>query len=122
VEVTDIISGGFRLPSPLWGYFAFGYAGAIGVPFVSGVILGKATQLVKPYVSGRSLVVSIVALTLYTTLGAQLAGFYFLQITSLPAVAAAILLLKPMSALGWDERPVEPRAARRGVREPATSG
>jgi hypothetical protein len=101
VDLNSLSSGGLRLPAPMWGYTAFGWPGAVAVSFLSGLILGWITAFVKRFVDEKSILRSIVVMTLAGTLGAQLATFYLLSIYSVPQILVALVLTyrgKPLEA------------------------
>jgi hypothetical protein len=91
-DVTEVISGGLRLPVAIWGYTAFGWLGSAGVSFLSGCIWGIGATFTKRRVERGHLVLSIVMLTLYQTSWAQLASFYVLSIYSIPSILVALAL------------------------------
>jgi hypothetical protein len=100
-NLSELGGGGFRLPVSMWGYTAFGWPGAVAVSFLSGLILGWATGFVKKFIDEKSILKSIVAMTLYGTLGGQLATFYWLSIYTVPQILVALLLTyrgKPIAA------------------------
>jgi hypothetical protein len=101
VNLNELGSGGLRLPVPMWGYTAFGWPGAVLVSFFSGLILGWTIGFVKKFIDEKSILKSIVAMTLCGTLGVQLATFYWLTIGSVPQILVALLLTyrgKPLQA------------------------
>lgn len=46
-DVSELASGGLRLPAPIWGYAAYGYLGAVVWSFVSGFFTGFGTTLLR---------------------------------------------------------------------------
>lgn len=96
-DISEIISGGLRLPVSIWGYTAFGWIGVILVPLLSGFIWGKATHFAKQYIGSASIVRSIVVLMLYLTLGTQLSGFYALSMYTIPQIIISLLLIFPIT-------------------------
>jgi hypothetical protein len=46
-DVSDVASGGLRLPSSIAGYMAFGWPGAVLVSFVSGFFTGHFTKKLR---------------------------------------------------------------------------
>lgn len=106
--VSEIASGGFRLPVPLWGYSSFGWFGVVMIPLFSGLIWGNATRYAKKYVeNSRSLLHAMLALTVYLTLGVQLSQFYLLSMYSLPGIALALFLAYRFSWFGRSKRKVQ---------------
>ena len=80
-DLSDLASGGARLPSPIWGYSAFGFVGVAIWSFISGVFSGWGTSLTRRLVSdaqgvpGQSLNL-ILAHLFYSGTFLLLAGFY----------------------------------------------
>ena len=91
-DVNRLVSGGLRLPVPLWGYTAFGWPGTVLVPFLSGLIAGYGAAFARKNVVDGGVLRSMVALVLYTTVVGQLAKFYVLSIYGLPALIAALAI------------------------------
>lgn len=50
-DVSELASGGLRLPAPFWGYVSFGYAGAVAWSWIAGVFIGWGTALVRRLLS-----------------------------------------------------------------------
>lgn len=92
-DISDVSSGGFRIPVAMWGYFSFGWVGVIIVPALSGIILGASTRYVKRLVSYKNVLTSILALSFYTIVLGFCSGFYVMSMYSLPACAILIGLL-----------------------------
>lgn len=44
-DVTEINSGGFRLPGPLWGFVNFGWTGVVGVGLLYGALSGYLARV-----------------------------------------------------------------------------
>jgi hypothetical protein len=92
-NVTEIGSGGLRLPVAIWGYTAFEWYGVVFVSFLAGLISGIAISFTKRRVDGRDVLRSTVVLTLYLTFWNQLSGFYLLSMYSIPAIFVALMLV-----------------------------
>jgi len=91
-DVNRLVSGGVRLPVPLWGYTAFGWPGTVLVPFLSGLISGYGAAFARKNVMDGGVLRSMVALVLYATVVGQIARFYILSIYGLPALVAALAI------------------------------
>lgn len=50
-DVSELPSGGLRLPAPIWGFSAYGYAGVAVWSFVSGFFMGWGTTLFRRLLS-----------------------------------------------------------------------
>ena len=91
-DVNGLVSGGLRLPVPVWGYTAFGWPGAVLVLFLSGLISGHGAAFARRYVAGGSVLRAVIALVLYTTVVGQMTRFYLLSIYGLPAFVTTLLI------------------------------
>ncbi len=98
VDSNATVSGGLRLPVAIWGFTAFGWPGVVGLSSVSGFLLGLVSRLAAREVGNGSLLRSTALLTLYITVGTQIATFYLLSIYSLPAIAVAVAVAWPWLA------------------------
>lgn len=86
-DVTEIASGGLRLPVPLWGYTSFGWFGVVLVPFISGFFSGNIVRFAKKYVERpKSLLHAVLALSVCSNYSSIFSGFYTLSIYSLPGL------------------------------------
>ncbi|HZT73249.1 MAG TPA: hypothetical protein VE996_06340 [Terriglobales bacterium] len=113
ISIRSIGSGGLRLAAPQWGYVAFGWAGAAIVPFLSGLIWGHATKLLRRNLDERDLVQAVVLMTLYTTLWTQLSQFYTLSMYEAPQILVALLLAYPIALSRRDVQQSRRRASMR---------
>jgi hypothetical protein len=50
-DVTELASGGLRLPAPVWGYAAYGYLGVVAWSAISGFFTGWGTTLMRRLLS-----------------------------------------------------------------------
>jgi hypothetical protein len=68
-DISEIASGGFRLPPSIAGYAAFSWLGVVAVPLVSGLIAGYFTSLLKRLMSNdlRSNVAAILWFQIYAS-------------------------------------------------------
>lgn len=46
-NLDDLASGGARLPAPIWGFAAYGFAGAAAWSFIAGIFAGWGTAMVR---------------------------------------------------------------------------
>lgn len=90
-DVTDLISGGLRLPAPIWGYVSFQWPGVIIFCFLSGLGKGFVLKYLKTWIFNyRSILISTVLIFITINLFDLLTSFYYLSIYTLPP---AIILL-----------------------------
>lgn len=68
VPISQIASGGLRLPAPIWGFVSFGWWGALGVSFAFGVVSGFLAKLFARLVQGRNLSAALCWIVLYAAL------------------------------------------------------
>lgn len=96
-DVSQLTSGGVRLPPPLWGYAAYGLAGALVWSFLSGVVTGwgtvKLRELLSPVQDSPGLALNLIlAVTFYAGTFGLLATFYFPERSGLVVAAIALAL------------------------------
>jgi hypothetical protein len=117
-DVSDLASGGIRLPAPVWGYVSFGLAGAVLWSFIAGFFAGWGTTLVRRMLTtvrdgrGRALNM-ILAATFYTGTFKVLSGFYFPEKSGLivGAIAVALGVSPTIRRQGRPQAEEEPAAA-----------
>jgi hypothetical protein len=87
LDVNDIVSGGLRLPLPLWGYVAFGWIGALLIPLLNGCMNGLAIRYTKCYMQGsKSYVHLCFVLLLYVNFYGLFYDVSKISNSNLPAV------------------------------------
>lgn len=96
-DITDVASGGFRIPIAMWGYFSFGWVGVVMLPFLSGILLGASTRYIEKFMSHRNILTSILALSFYTIILAFFWNFHLMSMYALPAGALLIVVLYKFS-------------------------
>jgi hypothetical protein len=97
-DVSELAAGGLRLPAPIWGYAAFGYAGVVAWSFVSGLFAGWGTALLRRLLAGvekerfpnQSLNLML-ALIFYNGTFGVLSQFYFPFRSDILVVGLALL-------------------------------
>ncbi len=93
-DISGTISGGLRLPQSIWGYVSFGYIGAAALPLVNGVLTGVFVRIIRRRVGGPSPLVSMLALTLFANVYAQIIDFYMLSLYALPGIGATLWMAR----------------------------
>jgi hypothetical protein len=58
-DINNIVSGGLRLPLPLWGYVCFGWLGVVLLSYASGLLNGGFLRYVKGYLAGADSLIHI---------------------------------------------------------------
>jgi hypothetical protein len=91
-DISDLVSGGLRFTTALWGYCSFGWGGVVLVPFFSGLLNGSMIRVLKSLPLSSSLMASAFVMSIYMTLGHQLSEFYLLSIHAIPSIACALFL------------------------------
>jgi hypothetical protein len=90
-DVTTLISGGLRLPAPIWGYVSFQWVGVVAFCFLSGFIKGVLLKFTKYWIyKSKSVLIATVIIVINISIFAQAADFFILSIYQLPP---AIVLL-----------------------------
>ncbi|NYE24231.1 hypothetical protein [Pigmentiphaga litoralis] len=94
-DVTEIVSGGLRLPISLWGYVSFGWIGVVMVPALSGFLLGCFMRIAKSLINGTNdtFVLAVVTVVLSYAL-IPISAFYALSLYFIPAVFISIFLVQ----------------------------
>lgn len=97
VAVESIVSGGFRLPAPVWGYVSFGWAGVVAVCFLHGWIVGVLARSARMLIPGAGLEATVALVVVYGVVVDLVSRFYTLSYISLIETAAvvAVLILAP---------------------------
>jgi hypothetical protein len=90
-DISEITSGGLRLPISIWGYVCFGWIGVAAVPFLSafftGYMIKKIKNIVnklKPGFKGYFIFYYLVFIFIYV--GGIFTDFYRLTIYALPGL------------------------------------
>jgi MFS family permease len=96
-DVSQFVSGGLRLPAPVWGYASFGLAGAALWSLLSGLFTGWGTTRLRNLLTGvlgaEGAALSLVlAATFYAGTFGIAAGFYFANTSMIVRLALAIYL------------------------------
>jgi hypothetical protein len=96
-DLSDLASGGARLPPAVWGYAAYGMVGAAIWSFVSGLFTGWGTALTRRLVTnvrgapGQSLNL-ILAHVFYSGTFLLVANFYFPERSNIVVFVLAVAL------------------------------
>ncbi|MBW4889883.1 hypothetical protein KXQ82_09155 [Mucilaginibacter sp. HMF5004] len=98
-DVSEIASGGLRLPVSIWGYVSFGWLGVAVVPFISAFFTGYITKKVKTVLQNISAdkngyVTFFMAYFMYSNIAMIFTNFLYLSIYMLPAFIIYYLLIK----------------------------
>lgn len=91
-DISDIASGGFRVPVAMWGFLSFSWFGVVAVPFLSGLLIGFAGRLMKHRLPTATLPQAAVLMSLFSTLFTQASEFYAMSIHHIPAIAMSLYL------------------------------
>lgn len=84
-DVSEIVSGGFRLPPAVWGFTAFGWLGVFLIPLLNGFFWGQACRLLK-IMAGRGYKVSVLAVAFIQSLMIPFIYFFNLSLYMIPGV------------------------------------
>jgi hypothetical protein len=88
-DVSEIASGGLRLPVSIWGYINFGWIGAGLIPFFSAFFTGYMTRKIKQIINllkpgSNDYLIFYYVVYLYLNIGVIFTDFYRLTIYFLP--------------------------------------
>lgn len=84
-DVTTLISGGLRLPAPIWGYVSFQWMGVVSFCFLSGFIKGLLLKFTKYWIyKSQSILIATVIIVINISIFAQASEFFTLSIYALP--------------------------------------
>ena len=97
-DISEIASGGLRIPVTMWGYFSFGWFGVGIIPFISGFLTGYIIKKIKKIINtlsanldGYSTFYFVVII--YLNIGVIFTEFYKLSIYYFPAFIFYILVI-----------------------------
>ncbi|MDB5141149.1 MAG: hypothetical protein JWR12_3065 [Mucilaginibacter sp.] len=84
-NVTGVISGGLRLPAPIWGYVSFQWFGVVLFCALSGFLKGMLLKFTKYWIfKSQSILIASVIIVINISIFAQISDFYTLSIYELP--------------------------------------
>ena len=93
VDVANVL-GGIRLPSPVWGFTAFGWPGVVAVPLLSGLALGAFSSVARQEIGRGSLLRNAFLLVIYTSVALPLSQFYVLSFNVVPPILALLWIAR----------------------------
>ena len=86
-DVTTLISGGLRLPAPIWGYVSFQWIGVALFCFISGLLKGILLKFTKYWIyRSQSILIATIIIVINISVFAQISDFFTLSIYALPPV------------------------------------
>lgn len=84
-DATSVVSGGLRLPAPIWGYVSFQWFGVIIFCFLSGFFKGILLKFTKYWIfKSQSMLIATVLIVINISVFAQISDFFILSIYALP--------------------------------------
>ena len=84
-DATTLVSGGLRLPAPIWGYVSFQWFGVIIFCFLSGFFKGILLKFTKYWIfKSQSMLIATVLIVINISVFAQISDFFILSIYALP--------------------------------------
>lgn len=93
-ELDTLISGGLRLPVPLWGYVSFQWPGVILFCFMSGLFKGAITKYTKFWLlKNNSLITITIIIIIMNTVFEQLTSFYTLSNYFIPPISMLLFYM-----------------------------
>lgn len=96
-DISEVASGGLRLPVSMWGYLSFGWAGAAFVPFFSAFFIGYITKKIRRVIDClkpgyKSYMIFYFVAFLYINIGVVFSDYYRISIYFFPAFIFLALL------------------------------
>ncbi|NUU16968.1 hypothetical protein HP550_06860 [Cellulomonas humilata] len=98
-NVSAIVSGGLRLPAPIWGYVSFDWAGVIAVCLLSGFFVGLIAAVASQVIPLQTPIGTAWALVVYLCLEDLLVYFYRLSYLSVLQLVVLVLIVGGVSKL-----------------------
>jgi hypothetical protein len=93
-DLSTLISGGLRLPAPLWGYVSFKWLGVAAFCFLSGFLKGIFLKFTKYWIfRSRSILVATIIILINMSIFQPVSEFFVLSIYSLPPVFVLMFYL-----------------------------
>ncbi|MBB6240096.1 hypothetical protein HDC90_004760 [Pedobacter sp. AK013] len=98
-DISEIASGGFRIPVSMWGYTSFGWFGVVLVPFLSAFFIGYIVRKIKPIIRSLDSTFSnrikfYFISFIYLNVLVVFTNYYLISIYLLPPLIIYFLLLK----------------------------
>lgn len=92
-DVSNVNSGGLRLPLPIYGYTSFGWLGVFIVPFISGMILGNIVRVMQKYSNSKNVIKLSVLFLFYNVIALPLSEFYKSSMYSIPTAFICLFII-----------------------------
>jgi hypothetical protein len=92
-SVSDIQSGGLRLPAPIWGLVSFGWLGVVVVSFLSGVFAGLLAGWTRRVIERRDVEGAALVTTFYLAVQDLLPVFFRLSYLSVIGLLVILFVL-----------------------------
>lgn len=97
-DISDIASGGLRLPVSIWGYVSFGWIGVAVLPFLSAFFSGYIIRKIKLLIEqlkadAKGLILFYYYAFLYLNIGSIFFEFYRISIYMFPALIFYFLVI-----------------------------
>jgi oligosaccharide repeat unit polymerase len=93
-EVNNLISGGLRLPLPMWGYVSFSWIGVVVVSlfvgFLAGIFIKKTQRLLQ---GTNNIVIQTIIILLYMNVYSFFINFHLMSMYKLPILFIMIFYL-----------------------------
>lgn len=89
-DISEIASGGLRVPLSLWGYFSYGWVGVAVIPFISAFFTGYVIKNIK-IIAGKikanfnGMIIFYILIFVYNNIALVFVNFVNISIYSLPA-------------------------------------
>jgi NhaP-type Na+/H+ or K+/H+ antiporter len=93
-DVNEIVSGGLRLPLPIWGYVSFSWIGVCSLGLIVGFLTGRFIKKTKRLLQKTdNIIIKAIILLLYMHIYQFVIDFYCMKIYNIPILLIMILYL-----------------------------
>ena len=91
-DISEMVTGGLRLTTAMWGYANFSWLGVFLIPALSGFVTGVFLRTLKGFNFQGSMVSATLVLMVYMTIGKFFIDFYIMSIHALPIIASVMFV------------------------------
>ena len=93
VDVSSIVSGGLRLPAPIWGLVSFGWPGVFAVSALHGFFVGLLAGFARNLIPKQGVAGAIILLVVYSAFLDVLPVFFRLSYLSVLQLVIVLLVV-----------------------------
>ncbi|WP_029280993.1 O-antigen polymerase [Pedobacter sp. R20-19] len=102
-DISEISSGGLRIPVSLWGYTSFGWFGVVLLPFISALFTGYIVRRYKIIINSlpygkESYLQFFFIIFVFMNIAGIFMNFYLLSIYSLPSIVIYYIIIRNLKS------------------------